>query len=112
MNFLNMTKYPPSIVFLSFAVGTNLLLIGMFERITPLVERHGGWLLTFGRTALFFYIIHIWLYMLLGLPFRHGTGFGIMYLIWAIGLVILLPLCARYEKFKAGKPAESVWRLF
>jgi uncharacterized membrane protein len=112
MNFLNMTKYPPSIVFLSFAVGTNLLLIGLFEWITPLVERYGGWLLTFGRTALFFYILHIWLYMLMGLPFRHGTGFGVMYLIWAIGLLILLPLCTRYERFKSGKPAESVWRLF
>jgi hypothetical protein len=50
--------------------------------------------------------------MLMGLPFRHGSGFGVMYLLWAIGLVILLPMCARYERFKAGKPAESVWRLF
>lgn len=112
MDFLNMTKYPPSIVFLSFAIGTNLLLIGLFERFTTVVERHGGWLLTFGRTALFFYIVHIWLYMLLGLPFRDGTGFGIMYLIWAVGLLMLLPLCRRYETFKAGKPPESVWRLF
>lgn len=112
MDFLNMTKYPPSIVFLSFAIGTNLLLIGMFERLTPIVERYGGWLLTFGRTALFFYILHIWLYMLLGLPFRDGTGFGLLYLMWAIGLLILLPLCTRYERFKAGKPPESVWRLF
>ena len=61
---------------------------------------------------MFFYILHIWLYMLMGLPFRHGTGFGLLYLLWAIGLVILLPLCTRYERFKAGKPAESVWRLF
>jgi uncharacterized membrane protein len=112
MNFLNMTKYPPSIVFLSFAIGTNLLLIGLFERLTPAVERYGGWLLTFGRTALFFYILHIWLYMLLGLPFRNGTGFGVMYMIWAIGLLLLLPLCRRYEHFKADKPPESVWRLF
>ena len=112
MDFLNMTKYPPSIVFLSFAIGTNLLLIGMFERITPLVERYGGWLLTFGRTALFFYILHIWLYMILGLPFRDGSGFGVMYMIWAIGLLLLLPLCRRYERFKAAKPPESVWRLF
>ncbi len=112
MDFLEVTKYPPSIAFLSLAIGTNLLLIGMFQRVDPLVARHGGWLLTFGRTALFFYILHIWLYMLLGLPFRNGTGFGLLYLVWAIGLVILLPLCARYERFKAGKPPESVWRLF
>jgi uncharacterized membrane protein len=112
MDFLNMTKYPPSIVFLAFAIGSNLLLIGMFERMTPLIERYGGWLLTFGRTALFFYILHIWLYMLLGLPFRDGTGFGVMYMIWAIGLLLLLPLCRRYERFKSDKPPESVWRLF
>ncbi len=112
IDFLNVTKYPPSIVFFAITIGINLILIGLFQRATAVVERHGGWLLTFGRTALFFYILHIWLYLLLGLPFRDGTGYGLLYLMWAIGLVILYPLCTRYERFKAGKPTESVWRLF
>jgi len=112
IDFLNVTKYSPSIVFLAFTIGVNLVLIGLFRRMDRIVERRGAWLLTFGRTALFFYILHIWLYMLLGLPFRDGSGFALVYLIWAIGLVILLPLCTRYERFKVGKPAESVWRLF
>jgi hypothetical protein len=37
--------------------------------------------LTFGRTALFFYIVHLYLHGLIGLAFPNGTPLGRMYLL-------------------------------
>jgi hypothetical protein len=31
--------------------------------------------------------------------------------LWLVGLAILWPLCVWYGNFKAGKDADSIWRL-
>jgi len=56
MSFLNFTKYPPSLVFLSIFLGPAMVLMGALDR--PL----GKWsypLRDFGRVPFFFYILHI-----------------------------------------------------
>ncbi len=65
----------------------------------------------YGRSPMFFYLAHIWLFMLIGLPFRNGTGYGILYLAWAVGMIPLYFACQRYTAFKLAKPAESYWRM-
>src|SRR5512136_961501 len=69
-------------------------------------------LLVFGRVALFFYLLHLWVYSLLGLFFRAGSGLATMYTIWLLGLVILYPLCYRYNRFKSSTSLTSLWRFF
>ena len=62
--FLNTTKYPASLLFLLMTLGPMLVAI-------PLLEHARGWIVdrlaVFGRTPLFFYLLHIPLIHLLAL---------------------------------------------
>ncbi len=110
--FLNVTKYPPSLAFLSLTLGANLVLLFGASRIEPALLRAGRPLLVFGRSALFFYVAHLYLYGAFGLAFAGGASYPVIYLAWLAGLAILLPLCAWYGRFKEQKPTESIWKLF
>ena len=106
---LSVTKYPPDLPFLALTLGVDLGLLALLARLPAL--RPLRWLEVFGATALFFYLAHLYLYFLIGVPFRGGTGYGGLYLGWGAGLVILLPLCARYLAFKRTTTPDSLWRL-
>jgi hypothetical protein len=67
----------------------------------------------FGRTPLFFYLIHLFLYAGLGLLLTpDGTSIPKMYPYWLLGLLILYPLCLWYGQFKHRQPDNSVLRFF
>jgi len=110
--FLNVTKYPPSLAFLLVTLGIDLLLLSLLSRKEEILRRWGQPLLVFGRTALFFYIVHLYVYGLTGLAFPKGMPFGGMYLFWLGGLVLLYFLCPWYARFKTQKAPDSVWRMF
>ena len=112
IGFLNVTKYPPSLAFILLTLGVNLLLLSAFSAVSPWLPVWGAPLLTFGRTALFFYIVHLYLYALIGFGFPHGAALRVVYPVWAIGLLTMYPLCASYGRFKFRKPADSLWRFF
>jgi uncharacterized membrane protein len=107
--FLNVVKYPPSIVFLMLTLGANLVLVALFAH----AERMSRWLAVFGSSALFFYITHLYLYAFIGILLGgHGTGIVAMYPYWILGLVILFPLCWWYGRFKRSQASDSLLRFF
>jgi uncharacterized membrane protein len=108
--FLNVVKYPPSLSFLAITLALNFALISawMLLKSTPHNRFHP--LLVFGRTPLFFYLLHLWLFALLGLLFTHGSSLVAMYLVWLLGLSLLYPLCFQYARFKSCMPVASLWR--
>lgn len=108
IGLLNVTKYPPDLPFLAVTLGANLLLLFALNylRTGPLAR----WLQVFGGTALFFYLLHLYVYLALGAGFRNGTGYGMLYAGWAVGLVILYFACRRYGEFKRSTPVDSFWR--
>lgn len=111
--FLNLTKYPASLTYILVTLGGVLLLAALFRQLEGALR--GAWakpLLVFGRVPFFFYVVHLYLYALLGLAFPNGAALAMMYLVWAIGLVILYPLCLRYGRFKSQTAPDSLWRLF
>jgi len=111
--FLNVVKYPPSIVFLALTLGVDLLLLALLARGGDGLRRWAQPLLVFGRSPLFFYIAHLYLYGLIGLSLGpRGTGIARMYPFWLLGLAILYPLCWLYGRFKHTRAPGSVWRLF
>lgn len=115
IDFLNVTKYPPNLAFALLTLGLNLLLLRLFWDSGPRLATWGSPLLTFGRTALFFYLVHLYLYAvagkIVGVWQPGGAGFGLMYAVWALGLLALYPLCRAYGRFKRTKAPDSLWRL-
>jgi len=111
IDFLNVVKYPPSISFSLLTTGLNLILIGLFARTGKKWERFYHPLVVFGRTPLFFYIIHLFLYAGLGLLFTpSGTSIPKMLPYWLLGLLILFPLCLYYGRLKHRQSANSILR--
>lgn len=109
--FLNVTKYPPSLVFLLLTLGIDLLLLALLSRSDSLLGQRSP-LLIFGQVALFFYIVHLYLYALSGFASPDGAGLGITYIAWLLGLMLLYPLCRWYGRFKAQAAPGSIWRFF
>jgi uncharacterized membrane protein len=107
IGWLNVTKYPPSLSFILLTLGANALLLGIFSRWCG---SWLNWLAVFGRTPLFFYILHLYLYGLMGLFLPSGVPVMWMLIFWLAGLAILYPLCDRYARFKNQKPASALWR--
>jgi uncharacterized membrane protein len=112
MGFLNVTKYPPGLDFLTVTMGMNLLLVALWGRIGPSLQKNYHPLLVFGRVPLFFYLLHLWVYGLLGLFSTGGSTLVTMYGFWLLGLFVLYPLCYWYNGFKHRKPLTSLWQLF
>jgi uncharacterized membrane protein len=109
IGWLTVTKYPPSSAFFGLMLGLNLLLLSALARwparwLAPLE--------VFGRAPFFFYLAHLWIFSALSWLFPMGTSFGVMYLVWAVVVAALYPMCARYAQFKFSQPATSLWRLF
>ena len=119
IDFLNVVKYPPSLTFTFLTMGVNLLVLWGFSKASPSTSSpvpaalvQAGWrfqtasrpLVAFGSAPLFVYVLHLYLYMLIGrFVAPHGTSLPIMYPYWLIGLVILYPLALWYGRFKHSK---------
>ena len=108
IGWLNVTKYPPSLSFVLLTLGINALLLSIFSRWSG--ELLNG-LSVFGRSPLFFYILHLYLYGLMGWIVPSGVPLAWMLVFWLAGLVVLYPLCRRYAHFKSQKPVDALWRL-
>lgn len=98
MSFFNVTKYPPSLLFLALTLGIGLLLLLAFER-----AGHRRWinvLAVFGCVPMFFYLLHLYvlkvLYVacvaLFGLNHGNYFGFDSIGAVWLMALVLPLAL--------------------
>jgi len=111
IDFLNVVKYPPSMVFTFMTMGTNLLILWGFSRANKLIETVSRPLVVFGREPLFMYITHLALYMLIGKYLAsHGMSLPAMIPYWLLGLIILYPLALWYGRFKQSQSPQSIWR--
>lgn len=98
MSFFNMTKYPPSLLFLALTLGIGLLLLLAFERAGN--KRWIGVLAVFGSAPMFFYLLHLYvlkvLYVacvaLFGLNHGNYFGFDSIGAIWLVALLLPLAL--------------------
>src|SRR5690606_18426134 len=121
MSFLNLTKYPPSLLYILMTMGPLLLMLAFMEK--PL-NRFTNFISVFGRVPLFYYILHLYLIHLLGMLAAAFTGFdwsdmilttwvsldpglvgygfnlGIVYLVWIFVVLSLYPACKWYDKYK------------
>jgi uncharacterized membrane protein len=109
ISFFTLVKYPASLTFILVTCGLNLVILSLFSKVEG-----QGWLkpvLVFGQTAMFFYIVHLYLYALLGALFPKGCSIEIMYALWLLGLLLLFFICRKFLPFKQQQPMNSFWRM-
>jgi len=131
-SFFYIIKYPPSVAYFCFTMGLNHLLLAMFGALPANVSRNIPTLMNFGTSALFFYVAHLLLLMLVSRivnplfghdlgrpdmrdPTKNQVGLGPgpgFWVTWLAVLAILNPLCKWYGRFKSSKGADSIWRFF
>jgi uncharacterized membrane protein len=120
MSFLNVTKYPPSFLFVLLFLGLSMLILQLLRFLPPVA---GKVLSTCGRVPLFYYLIHFYLIRaavfivafaqgfhlndLLYGPFQHGrpaNGFGLelaeTLIVWVALVLLLYPLCVWFARYK------------
>jgi uncharacterized membrane protein len=123
VSFLNVTKYPPSLLFLLMTLGPALLILRALDGGTPRLLRPA---LVFGRVPLFYFLLHLPLIHLLAVivcyaqnravhwmfespnlgsyPFTAPPGWGwslpVIYLLWVLVVVMLYPVCRWFALVK------------
>lgn len=109
MSFMNLTKYPPSLLFILWNVGLGLILLVFIQKV-----ENKNWikpLIIFGSVPMFFYIVHLYvlkaLYLLAIEVFgkTHGEYFGVDHVssLWLISImlsILLYPLMLNFSDFK------------
>ncbi|UBQ40309.1 heparan-alpha-glucosaminide N-acetyltransferase domain-containing protein [Comamonas thiooxydans] len=109
MSWFNVTKYPPSLLFLLLTLGIGLLLLGAFEKAAG-----RRWLLllaTLGAAPMFFYVLHLYVLKFMYLSAmavwgaNQGQLFGLSSLLWlwvisALLAVTLYPVVRWFAAFK------------
>jgi uncharacterized membrane protein len=110
LSFLNVYKYPPSLLYLLLTLGSGLLLLAAFESARGKLSEM---LRTFGRVPLFFYVLHIALAHLAAVIIalttgRSGFGLLVVYVAWALAIAMLYPAC---RWFAAVKQRRDDWWL-
>lgn len=117
INFLNVEKYPPSLLFLCMTLGPTLLLMPFLENLRGrLVDA----ITVFGRVPFFYYVIHVPVIHLGAIIYallRYGSAgwwFGppeqyppayehnlwLVYGVWIAVVVLLYPACRWYAGLK------------
>ena len=125
LSFLNTAKYPASLSFLLMTLGPTIALIPLLDRARGKVA---DWLTVFGRVPFFYYLLHIplihalavivslirtgtvdpWLFtnhpMAPGdLPQGYMWSLALLYLVFAIAVVLLYFPCRWYADLKARR---------
>ena len=127
MSFLNVTKYPPSLLYTLITLGVGLLLLSVVEqhsnKVTAIFK-------VFGRVPMFFYLLHIpvinlsaYYYnglvygqarnMLMGpdnWPDNYEPSLLKLYIVWLLLVVGLYFACKSYGAFKQARPHQWWWR--
>ncbi|MBC3464869.1 DUF1624 domain-containing protein [Pseudomonas sp. RW10S2] len=109
MSLLNITKYPPSLLFLLLTLGVGLLLLRVFERADQ--GRWIGVLTVFGSAPMFFYLLHLYALKVFYLAsvglFGHNQGeyfgFDSVGALWLVATLLAAALYWPVRKFAGFK---------
>ena len=130
LSFINVTKYPPSLLYILITVGAALLFLAVTEHLQGAAVKV---ITVYGRVPMFYYLVHIYLIHLMAMiasglftavgwqnwvlrqPIWFNTdlkGYGfslaVVYLVWIFVVVALYPFCKRYDAYKQAHK-EKWW---
>jgi len=110
IDFLNVTKYPPSLLFMLMTLGPAAIVCASADRVPEAIKQP---LIVFGRAPFAFYVAHLYLLHTLAVVFGtmqgfdpralltysfffpkgYGVGLPGVYGVWLLVVVALYPLC-------------------
>lgn len=129
LSFINVSKYPPSFLYLLATLGPAILFLAFTEKTKSWFSAQ---IKIIGRVPMFYYLVHIYLIHLIALgatyfcghtwkdmilttwvsfdPKLHGYGFSlsVVYGVWFAVIVILYFLCKGYDGYKRSH-REQWW---
>ncbi len=130
MSILDVNKYPPSLLYLLIMLGGTFIFLANAEKLKGKVV---DFFCVFGRVPFFYYILHIYLIHFLAIFAAAFTGFGwqvmvsmpkfvtrvealkgygfnliTVYIIWIFVIVLLYPLCKKFDEYKQAHK-EKWW---
>ncbi len=132
LSFMDVYKYPPSLLYLCITIGPALLALAWLEKFK---NKFTAAIKVYGRVALFYYVLHIYLihvfsaitFFMRGhhmseafdltaqshFPFYflipgEGVHLPVVYLVWLALIVMLYPLCKWYDRYKTNHK-EKWW---
>ena len=130
MSIFNINKYPPSLLYLLITLGGTFLFLANAEKLKGKVV---DFFCVFGRVPFFYYILHIFLIHLIAVFAAEFTGFGweimvsmptfitrvealkgygfnliTVYIIWIVVIILLYPLCKKFDTYKRSHK-EKWW---
>ena len=120
IDFLQTTKYPPSLLFLLMTLGPAGILSAFADRVPNRLRQP---LVTFGRVPFAFYVAHLYLIHAIALllcvmqgfearelmtafrffPQGYGIGLPGVYIVWLLVIVMLFPLCRWVASLKGRR---------
>ena len=130
LSFINASKYPPSLFFISMTIGPSLLLMAWWDNIQNGFTRIVS---VYGRVPFFYFLCHFFLIHLfstiafflrghsfaedaadMATPFikfiKAGEGVQLryVYIIWLAIVIIMYPICKWYDNYKTNHK-EKKW---
>lgn len=130
LSFLNVTKYPPSLLYTLMTLGPALIFLTIAEKpLNALTSK----IAVFGRVAMFYYLAHILLIHILALfgaliggyklsdmvltsgvddaVQLKGYGFNLLtvYIVWMALILMLYPLCKWFDRYKRAHLHSKWW---
>jgi uncharacterized membrane protein len=121
ISFFNVTKYPPSLMYMCMTIGASLVILATTEKIS---NKFASVLIIYGNVPFFYYICHWYLiktiniivyfasgYKVSGISTSHqfpptfqpddfGFGLGGVYLVWLIVICTLYLPCRWFSNYK------------
>lgn len=104
MSFLNVTKYPPSLLFVLSTLGPALIILPLLE------DKMNTWMKGFsgiGQVAMFFYLMHIPFIRVCAkiyhLFFTNNPRFIMFYILWLGMLLVLFKISMLFRSYKVQK---------
>ncbi len=123
MSFLNVSKYPPSLLYLLVTLGPAMLFLAFAEKWQGATAQK---FIVIGRVAMFYYLIHLYIIHLGALLAAYLTGFDptllimdqwisyisdlkgygfdlwVVYIVWICLIIGFYPVCRWYDNYKSN----------
>jgi uncharacterized membrane protein len=131
LSFINVSKYPPSLLYILMTIGPALVFLAAAEKPLTAFTRP---LAVIGRVPMFYYLVHIYFLHALAVAAAaasgfppvamvnltnwvtanpqlkgYGFGLGVVYAVWLGTVIILYPLCRWFDRYKRSHAAQQKW---